>query len=63
MPKKVEKSRGLKDLRKSETFENLLAKSRGFQKSTILLAPTAELNTCKNSSQQRYPMTKIYVKT
>ena len=27
---------------------------RGFQKSTILLAPTAELNSCKNSSQRRY---------
>jgi hypothetical protein len=27
---------------------------RGFQKSTILLAPSAELNSCKNSSQRRY---------
>ena len=27
---------------------------RCFQKSTILLAPTAELNSCKNSSQWRY---------
>ena len=27
---------------------------RGFQKSTIPLAPTTELNTCKNSSQRRY---------
>jgi hypothetical protein len=27
---------------------------RGFQKSTNLVAPTAELNTCKNSSQWRY---------
>ena len=44
--------RGLKDLRKSKTYERL--SQRGFQKSKSTVAWTAELDTCQKSSQPRY---------